>query len=79
MVGLAGSRTYGRSDKRLVPIPPLAATAELKKCMDKILKVDPQPTIEVLYLGKLDIDLTRFGDKHIYRIMLIASKKGITR
>lgn len=52
---------------------------EIKKCMDKILKVDFPLTFEALYLGKLDIDFTRFGDKHIYRIMMIASKKALTR
>lgn len=52
---------------------------ELKECMDKILKVDIPLMFEVLYLGKVDIIFARFGDKHIFRIMLIASKKAITR
>lgn len=52
---------------------------ELKKCMDKVMMVDLPFTFEVLYLGKLDIGLTRFGDKHMFRIMLVASKKTITR
>ena len=30
-------------------------------------------------MGILRIDLTRFADKYIYRTMLIASKKAITR
>ena len=47
--------------------------------MDKVLKVNLPLTFEVLYLGILGIVLTRFGDKYIYRIMLIASKKAITR
>lgn len=52
---------------------------ELKKCMDKIMKVKLPLTFEVLYLGKVDIGFTRFGDKYMFRIMLIASKKAITR
>lgn len=29
--------------------------------------------------GEMNIGLTRFGDKHMFKIMLIASKKAITR
>ena len=47
--------------------------------MDKILRVDLPFTFEVFYLGKLDIAFTGTGDKYVFRIMSIASKKAITR
>ena len=43
------------------------------------MKVKLPLSFEVLYLGKLNIAFTRFGDKYMYKIMLIASKKAITR
>lgn len=52
---------------------------ELKKCMDKILKVNLPLAFEVLYLGKLDMEFVGSGVKHMFRLMLIASKKAITR
>lgn len=48
----------------------------LKKCLEKILRVEVPLTFEILYLRKMNIGLTRFGDKCMFRIMLIASKKA---
>lgn len=37
------------------------------------------PTFEALYLEKLNMDGTRFGDKSLFRMMLIVTKKAIPR
>ena len=47
--------------------------------MEKILKVKIPFSFEVLYLGKENQEITRSGDKYIYRIMLVAAKKAITK
>lgn len=36
-------------------------------------------TFDVLYLGKENQEITRSGEKYLFRIMLVAAKKAITR
>ncbi len=52
---------------------------ELKKNMEKILKVQLPFTFEVLYLGKEIQEVKRPGGKYLFRIMLVSAKKAITR
>lgn len=53
--------------------------AELNKCMEKILKVEVPLTSDIMYLGKGHQGMTNSGDKNIFRIMLVASKKVINK
>ena len=52
---------------------------ELKKSMTKILKVELPFTFVVLYRGKGNQRITNSGDKYLFRTMLVAGKKAITR
>lgn len=47
--------------------------------MEKIMKVKIPFSFEVLYLGMENQEITRSGDKYIFRIMLVAAKKAITK
>ena len=51
----------------------------LKNCMENILKIELPFTFDILYLGKRNQGITNPGDKYIFRIMLVAGKKAITR
>lgn len=52
---------------------------EVNKNMEKILKLQLPFTFEVLYLGKEIQQVTRPGEKYLFRIMLVSAKKAITR
>lgn len=41
--------------------------------------MDVPRNFKTMYMGKLDIDLQRFEDKQMYRIMMVACKKALTR
>ena len=46
--------------------------------MDKIMKVKLPLKFELLYLGKLNVAFTRFGDKYMFKL-LITSRKAMIR
>lgn len=48
----------------------------LKNCMEKTLRVKFSYTLDILYLGKGNERIKNSGDKYIFRIMLVASKKS---
>ena len=47
--------------------------------MQTILKVHIPLTFEILYLGKENQEITWSGEKYLFRMMLVAAKKAITR
>lgn len=47
--------------------------------MEKILKIECPFTFDIFYLGKRNQGTTIPGEKYIFRIMLVAGKKAITR
>lgn len=52
---------------------------DLKTCMERVLKVRLPFAFDVLYLGGRNQGITNSGDKYIFRIMLVAGKKALTR
>lgn len=47
--------------------------------MEKILRVNFPLSFKTVYLGKMNLVFTHFGDKYMFRVMLVASKKAITK
>ena len=59
---------------------PYDKSIEIKNVIDKVLNIKVLLTFETLYLGIIDVlHLRRRDDYKIMRIMILASKKAITR
>jgi len=52
---------------------------ELKQCMDKILQINLPFTFDTLHLGRLKMQGKKTLNWKMFKIMLLAGKKGITR
>jgi len=52
---------------------------ELKQCMDKILQINLPFTFDTIHLGRLKMQGKKTLNWKMFKIMLLAGKKGITR